>query len=386
MKSRIGIAGIAVLVALAGLPLQAKSPAAVEPQERLLVLPVKFTYFKYGVGESPTVVAEKSEAAERNLEGSLDRALKREQATQFIALPELNADEQKSLREHVDLLRLAVIGALSQRRLDYSIGDGLAFLADRTGVDNAIFVSGSRGEPAGSVAILTLFSMLGNGFLVGGGNQKELSAVVLNLRSGKVLMVYLPERGFAGEADDVAGANTWMHALFDIIPPPPRAELKTYRVRAPEKPVPHPRPRRGFTVLSPGGWFDSESAHLMCFSLRMAALERICIDDKSFETTEADSMKAGAIAVSLLKADPRYADMEVTSLLPARVAGRDGFRVELTSLLNLSRSHVRERHVVYGVVGSDRAYLLRFDAPAIYYFEHHLADFEAVVPTFKFLQ
>jgi hypothetical protein len=118
----------------------------------------------------------------------------------------------------------------------------------------------------------------------------------------------------------------------------------------------------------------------------MAALERICIDDKSFETTEADPMKAGAIAVSLLKADPRYANMEVTSLLPAKVAGRDGFRVELTSLLNLSRSEVHERHLVYGVIGPDRAYLLRFDAPAIYYFEHHLAEFEALVPTFKLLR
>ena len=36
-------------------------------------------------------------------------------------------------------------------------------------------------------------------------------------------------------------------------------------------------------------------------------------------------------------------------------------------------------------VVAHRAYLVRFDAPAIYYFDHHLPEFEALLPTFKLL-
>jgi len=77
--------------------------------------------------------------------------------------------------------------------------------------------------------------------------------------------------------------------------------------------------------------------------------------------------------------------MEVVSVTPARVAGRDGFRIQLASRLNLAGSNVREGHVVYGVTGSQGVYLVRFEAPAIYYFEHYLPEFEAMIGTFKLL-
>jgi hypothetical protein len=36
-------------------------------------------------------------------------------------------------------------------------------------------------------------------------------------------------------------------------------------------------------------------------------------------------------------------------------------------------------------MGKYGAYLLRFDAPAIYYYDRHVAEFEAAVPTFELL-
>ena len=83
--------------------------------------------------------------------------------------------------------------------------------------------------------------------------------------------------------------------------------------------------------------------------------------------------------------DSTYKDMEVVSITNARVCGRDGFRAELKSRLNIANTQRRERHLVYGVMGPSRAYLLRFDAPAIYYFDRHLAEFEAAVSTFELL-
>ena len=248
MRSWKGLATFAILAMLGSGPLQAQAiPGAVSaPQERLLVLPVRFAYFKYGAAQFVQFIPEKSEAAVRNLEGSLTRARKRAQNRQYIELPELSDEEQAILHEHADLLWLAAAGAashLAQRtpapwrtespwRFDYSIGKGLAFLADRAGVDRAIFVSGARAEPSGSVAIGKMLQIvLLQSFLVGAGNRKELSAIVVDLRSGDVLSAYLPERGFAGEADEVAGANTWVRALFDVIPEPPLGELKRDRRR-----------------------------------------------------------------------------------------------------------------------------------------------------------
>lgn len=58
---------------------------------------------------------------------------------------------------------------------------------------------------------------------------------------------------------------------------------------------------------------------------------------------------------------------------------------EQTPPAGVLRLTIRERHLVYGVMGQDGAYLLRFDAPAIYYFDRHLAEFEAAVSTFELL-
>jgi hypothetical protein len=98
-----------------------------------------------------------------------------------------------------------------------------------------------------------------------------------------------------------------------------------------------------------------------------------------------DPMKLGAVAMDLLKADPVYKDMEVVSLAGARVGDRDGFRAELRSQLRIADSPRRERHLVYGVASPRGVYLLRFDAPAIYYYEHHVAEFETAVSTFELL-
>ena len=169
-------------------------------------------------------------------------------------------DEKLGKREHI-------LETATELWQETSFADfKMLSLADRAGVDRAIFVSGARAEPSGSVAIGKMLQIvLLQSFLVGAGNRKELSAIVVDLRSGDVLSAYLPERGCAGEADEVVGANTWVRALFDVIPEPPLGELKRDRPPPPEKAVRHPRPRRGFNVMWPAGWNTSDSMHLLCF-------------------------------------------------------------------------------------------------------------------------
>jgi len=182
MRPCSAAAGLLTLL-LAGLPLQAKEQAPpVAPQDRLLVLPVEFLYFKYGATGPVEVVLDRTELARRNLEGSLQRALKRDESQQFVALPPLRADEQATVKEHTDLLRLLAAATTADtlqrstaRSSAYSIGNGLAFLAERAGTDRAIFVSGIRGIPSVDVALMLPF--LDEGPLLAIGNKKVLAAL-----------------------------------------------------------------------------------------------------------------------------------------------------------------------------------------------------------------
>jgi len=402
MRLRSGVVGLMMALGLSGLPLWAKDPPLpIAPQDRLVVLPVEFAFYKYSSNGSLEVILDRTDLAQRNLESSLQRALKRDESQKFVALPELSAAELTILNEHTDLLRLVAASATadvierSTKPVSYSIGSGLAFLAERAGVDRAIFVSGIRGNPTVDVAMVTVFELLmtTEWQLIPAGNKKVLSALVVDLRSGDVLQTIVPERGFAGEPDEVAGANTWMRALFDIAPDQVGSNVRRSGNPRPERPVRHPRPRKGFVITSPLGWTEDDNFHTMCLYRHRIGIESVCVNNQALGdailaqglASDADPLRVGEVAMSVVKADVRFVDMEVTSLVPARLAGRDGFRAELASRLNLGGSNIRERHVVYGLTGAQGSYLVRFDAPAIYYFDHYLPEFEAMVKTFRLL-
>lgn len=405
MRSCTGAAGLVALL-VGGLPLQAREQASpVAPQDRLLVLPIEFAYYKYQSTGPIEVIPDRTEFARRNLEDSLQRALKRDESQQFVAMPGLSAEELAIVNEYTDFLRLlaaASTAAILERSYGssyysigsglYSIGSGLAFLAERSGVDRAIFVSGIRAEPSLDVAVVALF-MHHDSLYETVGNKKVLSALVVDLRSGDVLQNIVPERGFAGEPDEVAGANTWMSALFDIAPDRARHKTIGNGSPRPERLVRHPRPRKGFVITSPLGWGESDDFHTLCLFRHKPGIESICVDNKVLVdgllakglTPDADPMKVGEVATNIIKTDGRFADMEVISLTSARIAGGNGFRAELASRLNVGGSLIRERHVIYGLSGAQGAYLLRLDAPAIYYFDHYLPEFETMVGTFKLM-
>ena len=280
-------AGLAVLAALAGAPLQAKDdPVMLAPDERLLVLPLEFLVFKADL-ETVEVVAEKSELARRNLEGSLHRALHREPGLQFVELPALSVDEAATVREYTDLMRTMAVSAVfglrfktvpwrdkKTWRLDYGIGDGLAFLAERTGVGKAIFVSGSRFETR-----IGVFPNTPHHTATENINSRMFSAMVIDMRSGDVLAIYSPVRGLAGEVQDVAGANTWMRTLFDDIPARVRSEPPRDQP-PPRKHERHARSIAGFAIMPPKGWRTTIFG-ISCFQRHDWLLERICVDSST---------------------------------------------------------------------------------------------------------
>ena len=398
MRWRGHFAGLAVIAALAGAPLQAKDdPVVLAPNERLLVLPLAFSTFKVGP-VTFEVATDKTDLGRRNLDSSLHRALQRERALQFIEVPDLGVDETAAVREYTELMRAMAASAVyglnhktvpwrDKRawRIDYGIGDGLAFLAERTGVEKALFVSGTRVEPTTGLALALGINLMFGALPAEVFSLRTFSAMVVDLRSGDVIGVYSPVRGLEGEAHDIAGANTWVRALFDDIPGRVRSEPPANQP-PPRKYERHVRSLMGFAIMPPKGWRVSiqGASFFRRHDGLLELLEQISVDLTPLKPV-ADPMELAANAMDLLKADPVYKDMEVVSLTGARVGGRDGFRAELKSHLSITNSPRRERHLVYGVAGARAAYLLRFDAPAIYYYERHVAEFETAVATFELL-
>jgi hypothetical protein len=405
MRSRLGFAGFAVLAALAGSPIQADDdPVIFAPQERLLLLPIEFSYFQPDLDTSETITG-KIDNARRNLDSSVHRALKRERTLQFAELPDLSTDEQAVLREHIDLMRFVAISAVTGLmnkagpwrdmktwRLDYGIGNGLAFLAERTGIDKAIFFSGARVHPSTDRVLAMGAALLYGSHPDAMSNMRYMSALLVDLRSGDVLAIYSPVRSLDGEAHDVGVANGWVHALFAEFPERVRSKPPFNQPSA-RKYERHVRGVIGFAIMPPKGWRPFHFGGSSHFRRHYPELERISIDAISLDRALRDrgvksqpsALELGDVAMSVLKADPKFANMAVVALTQARVAGRDGFRAELTSRLNIPGLQLRERHVVYGVSSPRDSYMLRFDAPAIYYFDRRLAEFEAAVSTFELL-
>jgi hypothetical protein len=130
-----------------------------------------------------------------------------------------------------------------------------------------------------STALMLPF--LNEGPLLAIGNKKVLSALVVDLRSGDVLHNIVPERGFAGEPDDVAGANTWMRALFEIAPDQVRRMGRRTGSPRPEKPVRHPRPRKDFVITSSMGWTESDDLHTLYLLRHRPGIESISVKGRA---------------------------------------------------------------------------------------------------------
>lgn len=117
----------------------------------------------------------------------------------FADLPALNAEEQHTLEQHVALFDIVATqvhlnslrgGELWAKRLksgltDYTLGPGLAFLADKTGADTALMVIARDAESSGGrKAMVVIGALFGVGMPVG---RTFAVAGLVELRSGRLL-------------------------------------------------------------------------------------------------------------------------------------------------------------------------------------------------------
>jgi hypothetical protein len=175
-------------------------------------------------------VVEKMPDWSRQARDNVGAALRRVgQGPRLAALPPLSAEEQHALDQHVALYNVVAAnvhsnsvsgGELWDKRLksgltDYTVGPGLAFLADRTGADTALVVIARDAESSGGrKAMFVLGAMFGVGLPMG---QSFVVAGLIDLRSGRVLWQSF-DRSVSSDLRVANDADKLVQGLFKSYP------------------------------------------------------------------------------------------------------------------------------------------------------------------------
>lgn len=202
-------------------------PAPTEPPLKVLVLPVDFDVLEFSASGMIEPVPKSTTEAEAALLDSTIRVLKLTKKFQIIDLPAMSDAEKELLKEHVALYKLSAFTAgqmirlggpawkAKQKNLDYSIGDGIKFLVERSGADAAVLVAGAQvNSSGGRVAMFLLLAAAGVAIPLGGS---QTTAAIVDLNTGNIK--WLEERmGTKGNIRERAGADQTMKALVGPYP------------------------------------------------------------------------------------------------------------------------------------------------------------------------
>lgn len=154
-------------------------------------------------------------------------------------------------------------------------------------------------------------------------------------------------------------------------------------------------PKGGFSVQLPQGWayLNASGADAVISSREGPGLQHI----RAWVHPLADPMPNSKDTVSSDMTTEQLADavyeemvevegadlMEIASVAPATLAGNDGFRLEYTFT---HTGGPKCRSVLFGAIKGDSLYLIVYRAPARFYFDRDLADFEKAVQSLTILK
>lgn len=167
---------------------------AAEPK-RILVLPLEFTVYERSVA-GVEAVPDWTAAARANLLEATGQMLRQDSRFEIVAAPPVEGEAQDVLREHVELFKIiadTVTGVVhgggkaweeKKVNFDYTLGDGLAFLADAAGADYALILGGSQIKQTGGVSFMQLLAAGAGVYVPGGGTY--VAAGIVELRTGNV--------------------------------------------------------------------------------------------------------------------------------------------------------------------------------------------------------
>lgn len=158
--------------------------ASQNPPKKLLLMPADIVVKEISLGGVAEKVDDWSLQGTRNVNAALATEAARKPGTQIIAMPALSAEEQARLDQHIALYDVVGANAFifgknhdpvwahKRSNFDYTLGNGLKFLRDKSGADAAVFTTGidhvsSSGRKAAFIvgALLGVQIPLGSSFL-----------------------------------------------------------------------------------------------------------------------------------------------------------------------------------------------------------------------------
>jgi hypothetical protein len=204
---------------------QEEAPAAAPI--KVLLLPVDFDVMEFSAAGMVEPKPDETAATETMMMDSAGRVLRSTKKFQVVDMPALTDAEKELLREHVALYKLTAVNAAQMMRLggpawkakqknfDYSIGDGLKYLIERSGADTAVVVAGAKvSSSGGRVAMMILLAAAGVAIPMGGA---QATAGLIDLDTGRILWLE-DSAAFKGDLSEKPNADTAMKTLLGQYP------------------------------------------------------------------------------------------------------------------------------------------------------------------------
>jgi hypothetical protein len=217
--------------------------AALAPRtgaKRILVLPVEFTVYEKSVA-GVEAVPEWTETAKFSLGDAASEMLRQDDRFQIVALPQIDGEPAALLREHVELFKIVagtVTGVVQfgkvwedkrSTNFDYSIGNGLAFLADTADADFAFILGGSQIKQTGGSVFMQVLAAAGGVGLPGGGTY--VMGGIVDLRTGELrwLNARMGSQVFGITGSDVRKPETAREIIVRMFEGFPQSQYAAFR-------------------------------------------------------------------------------------------------------------------------------------------------------------
>jgi hypothetical protein len=225
----------------AGAEIPTEPGAAAKPgAKRIVVLPVEFTVYEKSVAGVEAVPGW-SETAQYSLGDAASKMLRLDNRFEIVAMPTLDGEADALLREHVELFKIVAdtvttfisYGGKAWKEMrtnfDYTLGDGLVFLADAAQADYALIIAGAEIKQTGGSVFLQLLAAAGGVGLSGGGTYIVVG--IVNLRSGDVAWFNWKSGAevFGMTGSDVRDPTTAQAVVSKMFAEYPNSKLITFR-------------------------------------------------------------------------------------------------------------------------------------------------------------
>ncbi len=213
---------------------------AIPGAKRIVMLPVEFTVYEKSVA-GIEAVPDWSETAQYALGDAVGKMLRLDNRFEIVAMPSFEGETEGLLREHVEFFKIVADCVTSviqfggrawqekRTNFDYSLGNGLAFLADAAQADYALILAGAQIKQTGGSVFMQILAAAG-GYAVPGGGTYVVAGVV-NLHSGDLAWFNWKAGGevFGMTGSDVRDPATALAVVSKMFEEYPGSKLITFR-------------------------------------------------------------------------------------------------------------------------------------------------------------